>query len=175
MNNSKISKNGKAISTPQEIFERHVQRGDGCWNWGGYLMKKNYGFTRIGGRGSKGVLAHRLSWMLHFGEIPDGLHVCHKCDNPSCVRPDHLFLGTNQDNILDRVAKKRSSTHLKKLTRDEYPSTKVKTHQLLEMVNLYKSGVEIESISKSLNIAPLYAQQLIYRIKNGKVKGVSWS
>lgn len=52
-------------------------------------------------------LAHRASWVLHFGEIPGGLWVLHRCDNPACVRPSHLFLGTNRDNVQDAIAKKR--------------------------------------------------------------------
>jgi hypothetical protein len=77
------------------------------WREGGGLRqygKFGSGNSRIA---SKTDYAHRVSWRIHFGEIPAGLIVCHRCDNPICVRPDHLFLGTHQDNIADMIAKGR--------------------------------------------------------------------
>jgi hypothetical protein len=67
-------------------------------------MKFGYGVIRYAGRVQK---AHRVSYTLNNSPIPDGMMVCHSCDNPSCVRPDHLFLGTQQDNMDDRMAKGR--------------------------------------------------------------------
>lgn len=101
------SKNGRFISTPEDLFEKHVLKGDGCWLWNGYRNQSGYGVTRVGGRGSKAIFAHRLSWEIHKGPIPDGLHVLHRCDNPQCVNPEHLFLGTDLDNQRDRIAKGR--------------------------------------------------------------------
>jgi hypothetical protein len=101
------SKNGKYVSSKEEIFKRHADISDenNCWEWKAFKNAKGYGQTKIGGRSGKLILSHRLSWVINFGEIPEGLHVCHKCDNPSCVNPNHLFLGTNLDNIKDRVSK----------------------------------------------------------------------
>ena len=78
-----------------------------CWIWiGGIRSSNGYGAVVMGDR-KKILLAHRVSWVLTFGDIPDNLHVLHKCDNTSCVNPDHLFLGTHKDNMDDRDQKNR--------------------------------------------------------------------
>ena len=81
---------------------------DGCWEWQAYKNPAGYGKIGVGGRGKGIALAHRVSWELKFGQIPDGLCVCHVCDNPGCVRPGHLFLGTHKDNMTDMAKKGRA-------------------------------------------------------------------
>lgn len=76
----------------------------GCWLWTGAVDKDGYGKLTVKYRYAK---AHRESYELHKGPIPDGLVVCHRCDVPGCINPDHLFLGTNADNTADRDAKGR--------------------------------------------------------------------
>jgi HNH endonuclease len=85
-------------------FWNKVNKTSDCWIWTASRNKKKYGCFKLKG---KTELAHRISWEIHNGTIPDGMSVCHHCDNPPCVRPDHLFLGTNKDNVNDRISKKR--------------------------------------------------------------------
>lgn len=102
--------------SPEERFWARVEKSDGCWEWQGHRNAGGYGIYRY----RQTDKAHRASWMIHNGEIVDDLHVLHRCDNPPCVRPDHLFLGTHLDNVADRVAKDRSKSehgeHPEKLT-----------------------------------------------------------
>lgn len=79
----------------------------GCWNWTAFLDTDGYGHIRLGGRGTPQRPAHRVAWQLFNGPVPEGLLICHKCDNPRCVNPSHLFLGTHADNLQDMTDKGR--------------------------------------------------------------------
>lgn len=105
---------------PEEQFWKHVNKNGPycerlksyCWVWSGW--SSGYGQIRIYGKlfvGNRIIMAHRFSWTLHNGDIPYGLLVCHQCDNPSCVRPDHLFVGTQKDNMRDCRDKGRLVTY----------------------------------------------------------------
>ena len=113
--------------TLEERFWPKVdKRGENeCWPWTANPNPQNYGSIRVG---DKMKLAHRTAWELTNGEIPDGLFCCHHCDTPGCCNPNHLFLGTPQDNMTDMVKKGRESKvsrnqgesqHLSKLTKDD--------------------------------------------------------
>jgi len=91
------------------FWEKVDRRGpDECWEWTGALDNNGYGKIKEGVRGSKMLLAHRLSWGLENGPIPKGKCVLHLYDNPRCVNPAHLFLGTQADNLHDMAKKGRS-------------------------------------------------------------------
>lgn len=80
------------------------QDANACWEWQGHLCR-GYGNFDLPGR--RKIKAHRMSWIIANGEIQENMKICHKCDNPKCVRPDHLFVGTQADNIMDAVRKGR--------------------------------------------------------------------
>ena len=90
--------------TPEEFFAKAVEV-DGCLVWSGTKSKDGYGQTSYQG---KQILAHRLAYLLTHGSIPEGVEICHDCDNPPCIKPAHLFPGTHAENMSDMKAKKRS-------------------------------------------------------------------
>lgn len=103
MNNRPVDVGGGSLATDR-FWSKVDQSGD-CWEWTAAANRQGYG--KFKARSYVLVPAHRHSWELANGPIPAGMYVCHRCDNPRCVRPDHLFLGTHQDNVTDMMAKGR--------------------------------------------------------------------
>jgi hypothetical protein len=100
-------RNARRLEAIPDLFWAQVDQSGGpeaCWLWQGSVNRDGYGAMRVDG---KYWGTHRLVWTLTYGEIPEGLVVCHRCDHPACVNPAHLFLGTQQHNITDAVQKGR--------------------------------------------------------------------
>ena len=93
-----------AKMSDMDRFMRHVQKTDYCWLWTASRNDQGYGYFHLGTEG----LAHRASWMLFHGPIPDGMDILHTCDNPPCVNPDHHYLGTDTENVKDRQDRNRT-------------------------------------------------------------------
>jgi hypothetical protein len=106
-----------------ERFWLKVNKTATCWLWTGTILSHGYGQIALGHPstpGSKRWRAHRFSWELHNGPVPDGLVVCHRCDVPACVNPEHLFLSTQKGNVHDAINKgRRNSYGIQKLNADD--------------------------------------------------------
>lgn len=93
-----------------DFFSKVSKGPNGCQIWTGALAGKGYGIFLPNGRRGKRYYAHRYSWEAVNGQIPEGMVICHRCDNPRCVNADHLFVGTQADNMRDMVEKGRSTS-----------------------------------------------------------------
>lgn len=138
-------------SEDYSLFMSKVQPepNTGCWFWDKSLNPAGYGKIVFNGLSGKIWLAHRASYELFKGEIPKGLHVLHKCDQPACVNPDHLWLGTNEENIQDRINKGRSFRSVGELA----GMSKLKLFQVLEIREKYKKGnITQRTLAKEYNV-----------------------
>lgn len=142
---------GRVYDPPEVRFWRNVTTSDdgSCWEWRG-AKHRGYGVIGVNKRQ---VRAHRFSYELHNGPIPDGLYVCHSCDNPGCVNPSHLWLGTNEENTADKTIKGRQARVAglanpnAKLTAEQVRAIRNdSTHTYRELAELY--GLHYMTIGK---------------------------
>ncbi len=145
------------MTKTEQRFWAKVKKGPRCWEWIGALTNNNkgMGYGRIASNG-KYHLAHRLSYEMKYGPIPDGLCVCHTCDNRKCVRPGHLFLGTYKDNMVDCCAKGRLAKGSKagkaKLTEQQVTVIRKDKRLYKEIAKEYKVDRSIISKIKTRKI-----------------------
>lgn len=141
-----------------ERFKSKIEISEsGCWHWTGAKFSNGYSMVCIRRGKKKTFLAHRISWMMFNKQsIPDGKVVRHKCDNKQCVNPDHLCLGTYQENNLDTVRRGRSNH----VTGEQCPWAKLTDQQVIEI---------LQSDEKQVTLAKRYNvnQATISQIKNG--------
>lgn len=144
----------RGLLPSEERFWASVQKTDNCWEWMGSKVKKGYG--RFSYQGHKDDYAHRFSWELANGEsIPSGSLILHKCDNPSCVRPDHLFLGTYQDNVDDMWAKGRGRCG------ENSASHKLTDEQVRQIIQRKKAGESARSLAEEYKVHYVYIFRLV--------------
>lgn len=158
----------KKTSISAEWFWNRIDRSDpnSCWNWSKSRTKAGYGRVWIY---PKLVYAHRIAWMLTYGEIKEELCVCHHCDNPSCVNPSHLFLGTHQENMRDSSRKGRTRNDPHRGSR--HALAKLSEEYVTEIKRKYRPGIpskaspfSIKGLAKEYKVAP----SLIWRILTGR-------
>lgn len=140
---------------------------DGCWEYQGCLMPN--GYSKIGKNG-KSYLGHRLAWITARGDIPDGLCVLHKCDNRKCINPDHLFLGTKQDNTDDMMRKGRGrfvglqSPNCRKPTPpkgERHFNAKLTEKQVEEMRAMYGGGATQVAIAAKFGVRQCHVSRIL--------------
>jgi hypothetical protein len=147
-------------NTLADSFWEKVQKTSDCWLWTGARVNgRYYGVInhRREGRTVR-TLAHRASWLLHFGQIPAGICVLHKCDNVICVNPDHLFLGTQKDNCRDMWSKGRGKGGHP--PGENHPRSKLKNFQRQEILRELARGISQYKLARYFGVS----QATIWRV-----------
>ncbi len=136
-----------------ERFWKKTDQRSACWLWKGVQTHNGYGHFDARLRGQRYYRAHRYSYALHNGDIPARMLVCHTCDNRFCVNPEHLYLGTSDDNNQEMMAKRRhahgENTYCAKLTEDDVRAIREETGGLTEIGNKY--GVDPTHIKRIIS------------------------
>lgn len=143
----------RIIGDDKSRFFEKVKKTDNCWEWIPPKNQDGYGNFRVN---KKNYRAHRYSYLLHYGVFDLSLKVCHRCDNPGCVNPSHLFLGTVQDNSTDMVMKNRQAVG-ENASRVTLTEEKVR-----DIVNKFNAGVmDVNVASKKYNITTSHVYRLV--------------
>ena len=136
-------------------FWKFIEFFDDCWLWTGTVSRAGYGRFFLGGKDNK---AHRISYVIHHGEIPEGQFVCHHCDNPLCVNPDHLFLGVPADNSADVVSKRRQAYG------EKHWNSKLSSQQVCQLRKQHDANISKTELAHMYDVS----YQTIHRIISKK-------
>lgn len=153
------------IILPPKLVERFwfkVIKTESCWNWNGAKDREGYGYLW---NGYELMGAHRFSYILHYGFIPEESLVCHHCDNPSCVKPEHLFEGTNSDNQVDCLKKGRGNRNWIGQKVPGKKRCKLNKAQVLKIKELLVFGFKCKDIGNIFGVT----KGNISHIKNGHI------
>ena len=158
---------------PRSVTERFwdkVQKGDCCWVWIGWRDRNGYGKIRdrTGGK-FRDLFAHRVSWEVLYGPIPDGLCVLHRCDNPCCVNPKHLFLGTSADNVHDMISKGRFVVPPRQGSRNG--RARLTENQIVQIRDLIEQGVPRKQIAEMFGVSVSAINHIARRRRWAVVQG----
>jgi hypothetical protein len=144
---------------PERFWSKVLQPDtDSCWPWIGARFANGYGRVRTSR--STTVTAHRLAFTLTYGQIPDGLVICHKCDNPPCCNPSHLFAGTHLDNVHDCIQKGRRA----RLEGEQHPMARLTEETARSVRVRYQSGEPSKVIASDVGVTP----QMVWAIATGR-------
>ncbi len=128
----------------ERLYAKLAVKGeDDCWEWNGWRHPQGHG--QIGLNGTL-IYTHRAAWQIAYGPIPEGMYVCHKCDNPPCCNPKHLFLGTAKDNVQDMLTKRRHS-------HGDRHASKLSTERVVAIKALLAEGKTQQSVADEFNIS----------------------
>ena len=137
-------------------FWPHVHKTHSCWLW---PKKPKVRYGSMGDGSGRSIQSHHASWIIHFGEIPKGMHVLHTCDNGFCVNPNHLFLGTHEDNMRDAQRKGRLAYG------ERSGRAKLKTEQVLEIIALSHGGATHAEIARLYGLSQPHVSRVVRGLK----------
>jgi hypothetical protein len=163
----KVDRAIREIPEAEELAARlwaNVQQDGECWLWQGTKRNGQHGSMSVH---DAPVYVHRISYEVHVGPIPKGLNVCHRCDRPACVNPDHLFLGTQADNVADMETKGRARK--RGATGERNPNARLTDAEVLELRRLAASGASQRSVARRFSCT----QATVWRIIHGKTRSVA--
>ena len=155
-----------AIPTAQEFQTGRIHVSEsGCWEWTGRKHTFGYGMISVS---SKEIRVHRLMYELWVGPIPDGYVICHKCDNPACCNPGHLFAGTQAQNLSDMWAKGRGRSPIRRNSKN--PNCKISDEAVREIRALASLGVPNSKIARQFGCSSTHVRNIVTRkFRNGDI------